>query len=47
MPAPTKKDPDAFECWPIKKPVLYTVGAARACRRDLSANKPAAAAATR
>ncbi|KAI8476356.1 MAG: hypothetical protein J3K34DRAFT_256855 [Monoraphidium minutum] len=25
MPKPTKKDPDAFECWPIKKPVMYTL----------------------
>ncbi|GBF97326.1 cathepsin Z [Raphidocelis subcapitata] len=27
MPAPTKKDPDAYECWPVKKPVLYTLTA--------------------
>lgn len=25
MPKATKKDPDAYECWPVKKPVLYTV----------------------
>lgn len=25
MPAPTKKDPNAYECWPVKKPVMYTV----------------------
>jgi hypothetical protein len=25
MPKPTKKDPDAYECWPVKKPVMYTV----------------------
>jgi len=30
MPAPTKKDPDAYECWPVKKPVMYTVRAVAA-----------------
>lgn len=30
MPKPTKEDPDAFECWPIKRPVLYTVSRRRA-----------------